>query len=289
MSEVFNFDFESGDFSEFDTTIFVGPQLYVSATGAISGTYSCNHEWATGQSVRSTNTYGAGVTIVRCGALIKLNSLNFGTLQTRINAFHVWTNGSAIAAFGLVKSGSNVFVLLAGFASDITGSININDGAVHTIEYRIEREGNHSLYVDGLLEGSASGAGNGTLFDACKTSFWGFQLTSMQATTGSGHSGGIITDDWITRNDDTQIYPPSSPATDEWTAAPMKKPCAISMRGDYIYIAALDSLGQPALIKFATDLTSDGSIVFQPGSGTDIGVQAGRRDADVVWKGGGGR
>ena len=65
--------------------------------------------------------------------------------------------------------------------------------------------------------------------------------------------------------------------------ATMTKPCSIDADGENIYIAGLNADSEPVLIKFPASLNADGSLVFSPGSGTNIGVQCGRFDNDVVW------
>jgi hypothetical protein len=72
-------------------------------------------------------------------------------------------------------------------------------------------------------------------------------------------------------------------AAGEYDPAPMRRPADIDADGDNIYIAAINSLGNPVLIKIATALDADGSLVFDPGSGSDIGVQCGTFDAGVIW------
>lgn len=70
------------------------------------------------------------------------------------------------------------------------------------------------------------------------------------------------------------------------TLAPAKKPCDIDADGTFIYISALNNSFNPILIKISTALNADGSVVFEPGSGSNIGVQCGRGDANVIWVGG---
>jgi hypothetical protein len=41
--------------------------------------------------------------------------------------------------------------------------------------------------------------------------------------------------------------------------------------------------GTPILTKIATDLLSDGTTVFNPGGGDNIGVQCGKFNSDVIW------
>lgn len=58
---------------------------------------------------------------------------------------------------------------------------------------------------------------------------------------------------------------------------------SIDADGTYIYIAAFNNFGFPTLIKILADLSADGTVVFDPGAGSQIGVQCGAQDADVVW------
>ena len=69
----------------------------------------------------------------------------------------------------------------------------------------------------------------------------------------------------------------------ELTLAPMPKPSDIDADSTFLYIGAIDSLTFPTVIKFATALNADGSVVFNPGAGDDIGVQCGRENAQVIW------
>jgi hypothetical protein len=64
--------------------------------------------------------------------------------------------------------------------------------------------------------------------------------------------------------------------------APMTKPADIDAAGEFIYLALLDS-GTPILTKISTDLDADGTTVFNPGAGDNIGVECGRFNSDVVW------
>lgn len=64
--------------------------------------------------------------------------------------------------------------------------------------------------------------------------------------------------------------------------AGMPKPCDIDRDGTYIYVAMLDN-SNPILIKIAAALDADGSIVFNPGSGSNIGVQCSTIDANTLW------
>ena len=69
------------------------------------------------------------------------------------------------------------------------------------------------------------------------------------------------------------------------TIAPMTKPASIDASGTFIYMALLQG-GIPILTKIATDLATDGTTVFNPGAGDNIGVQCGLSNADIIWIGG---
>ncbi len=67
--------------------------------------------------------------------------------------------------------------------------------------------------------------------------------------------------------------------------AAMTKPADIDASGTFIYLALLEG-GTPILTKISTALDADGSTVFDPGAGDNIGVECGRFDATVIWVGG---
>jgi hypothetical protein len=67
--------------------------------------------------------------------------------------------------------------------------------------------------------------------------------------------------------------------------AAMNKPADVDASGTFIYVALLEG-GTPILTKISTALDADGTTVFDPGAGDNIGVECGRFNADVVWVGG---
>jgi hypothetical protein len=64
--------------------------------------------------------------------------------------------------------------------------------------------------------------------------------------------------------------------------AAMTKPADIDASGTFVYVALLDG-GTPILTKISIALDSDGTTVFDPGSGTNIGVECGRNSANTIW------
>ncbi len=60
-------------------------------------------------------------------------------------------------------------------------------------------------------------------------------------------------------------------------------PCSIDADGTFIYIAAINTLDLPVLLKFNTDMSANPTVIFQPGLGNDVGVICGRESANNVW------
>jgi hypothetical protein len=80
----------------------------------------------------------------------------------------------------------------------------------------------------------------------------------------------------------TSIIIATATAAATLALAPMTKPADIDAAGEFIYLALLDG-GTPILTKISTDLDADGTTVFDPGAGDNIGVECGRFNSDVVW------
>jgi hypothetical protein len=64
--------------------------------------------------------------------------------------------------------------------------------------------------------------------------------------------------------------------------AAMTKPADIDAAGTFIYVALLSG-GTPILTKISTDLDADGTTVFDPGAGDNIGIECGRFSSDTIW------
>jgi hypothetical protein len=76
---------------------------------------------------------------------------------------------------------------------------------------------------------------------------------------------------------------PSTYLAGEGESGGFSKIADLSSEGSYIYIAAFNNNGNPTLIKFDTDLDVDGTVVFEPLAGTNIGVQCGSQYSENVW------
>ncbi len=107
---------------------------------------------------------------------------------------------------------------------------------------------------------------------------------------GSGQQTQIITSITLTGPGVSPFDPtpgkikvPSTFLAGEGETGGFDKVASLSSEGAYIYIAAFNDLTTPTLIKFDTDLDADGTVVFEPGNGTNIGVQCGSQYSENVW------
>jgi hypothetical protein len=71
-------------------------------------------------------------------------------------------------------------------------------------------------------------------------------------------------------------------ANNNLTLSTIPKPASIDASGTFIYLALLQG-GTPILTKISTALDADGTTVFNPGAGDNIGVECGRFSSDTVW------
>ena len=149
------------------------------------------------------------------------------------------------------------------------------------LELRVVRA-TTNVSLDGVAEAYINGVSIGTDITLDNFDIWAsdppdrFELTIVQ---DANWGGTVYVDEFILDDDSTTalcvaVFAP--------TLAPMTKPVDVDADGSNLYLALLDS-GNPILIKMSTALNADGSTVFSPGAGDDIGVQCGRFDADVVW------
>jgi hypothetical protein len=110
-------------------------------------------------------------------------------------------------------------------------------------------------------------------------------ISTTAATTAEVHTRlfpgtttGIAV--WNASTEAITITIPGSPSTLALSA--MTKPADIDAAGEFIYVALLDG-GTPILTKISTALDADGTTVFNPGAGDNIGVECGRFNSDIVW------
>jgi adhesin HecA-like repeat protein len=100
--------------------------------------------------------------------------------------------------------------------------------------------------------------------------------SEMHTRLFPGTTTGIVV--W---NDSTEAITITIPGTG-LDLASMTKPADVDAAGEFIYLALLEG-GTPILTKISTALDADGTTVFSPGAGDNIGVECGRFNSDVVW------
>lgn len=292
--------FETGDFTEWENVPPSNTYLSVSGTNPIDGAFSASltvDPTAPYPELASNDlTLLASIgTICRFACRFNINDFDFGT-RTYLGGIlgFIAFASSGLPIFYIAEDGANVFAVVTDTAGDYTGVTDIGDGIDHTIEVRVQKEtgpvagdGEIQLYVDGVLDANSTTVTNWNAYENLQNGVEGlFALYTGAPSGGSGQTGTIRLDDIVFRDDDTVIYPPVAPPTDAWTAAPMTKPASIDADGAYIYIAALNNSGFPALIQFPTALNADGAIVYNPGAGTDIGVQCSPTNPAIIWAAG---
>ena len=154
----------------------------------------------------------------------------------------------------------------------------------HCVDMRMVREtadGNNDgivqIFIDGVSVFSQTNFQN---FNA----FGNFTQIVHRGNSGTGtFTGNSYSDEFLLTDDGSTSLCPAVATAGELTIAPMRKPADVDADSTFLYIASISSLAFPVLIKIATSLDADGSLVFDPGAGDDIGVQCGREDTQVVW------
>jgi hypothetical protein len=159
------------------------------------------------------------------------------------------------------------------------GTADITD-ASHCFEFRCKRatsavssDGEYEFFIDQISQSSSTTEDNFDLFPLVDNITVRFQ--ALEAAM----SGTTLYFDEI-RLDDVESA--SLCAAAGLSLAPMTKPADIDAAGEFIFLALLDG-GTPIISKISVALDADGSTVFDPGAGDNIGVECGRFNSDVVW------
>ncbi len=183
-----------------------------------------------------------------------------------------------------VAVGDNITVVVeyddsSGFS--IFPGITVSD-APHCIEISIIRESSSGaqdgvvkFWIDNIFQNQDVNVGNSTNWADLDEIF---AIGNDEGVSGSTNL--YIDEIFVT---DVAIASLGCSPNDAMTISAMTKPADIDADGLFLYIAALNTSGFPTLVKFSSGLAADGTFAFDPGTGTDIGVQCGRFDADVVW------
>jgi len=287
MAQFFFDDFETDDFSLWGTDNS-GAKLFTSAASALAGSFGCEIDsgcfGCTNDVSQELTAFTIG-TALRVGFKFSRNDITFTSGQY-INAVDLTPLSFGSILETRIINDAAVFkiqaVCIDDSAAEHIAEAQISSGTKN-IEIRLvsatgaaTNNGSVHIYVDTVLIDSATGIDNHTKYQDLSG---GNLSMSAEQNNGDASSGSMYFDNITLRDDDTPIFP-STP--DQYVIAPMTKPCDIDASSNFLYIAALDG-GTPILIKFSAGLDLDGTNVFDPGSGNNIGVECGRFDADVVW------
>lgn len=137
----------------------------------------------------------------------------------------------------------------------------------------IANDGEVEIYVDGVSVASKLDLDNFTDWNDV------LDTVTVEFTSPAGLTGALYYDEWILDDDNTASLGCGPGAL---SLAAMTKPADVDAAGEYIYVALLEG-GTPILSKISTALDADGTTVFDPGAGTNIGVECGRFNSDVIW------
>jgi hypothetical protein len=210
------------------------------------------------------------------------STLSFANFYLRSGSTNIYIVQLTTAA-GPVRYQLNAFYYNdSGVPTGIGANQDVDTSGEICIEVRAVREsadgaadGIGQLYVNGVLQsGSKSNAENFNKFSL------GIDRARIEFPSNDANIvGQLIYDEWIL--DDISTADLGCNLTDLSLAA-MTKPADIDAAGNFIYVALLEG-GTPILTKISTALSADGTTVFNPGAGTNIGVECGRFNSDVIW------
>jgi hypothetical protein len=209
-----------------------------------------------------------------------------GSVSNTMAQFRLTTAASALVfRISIGYTGSDFQATLF-YYSDSGGtttlaSANLSSSGDLCIELRAIKEtadgnadGEAEWFVDGVSQDSFSNLDNFNRFGV------GIAQTDISFSSSDADAvGQLYYDEWIL--DDVNTADLGCGLSDLGLAA-MTKPADIDAAGEFIYVALLEG-ATPILTKISTALDADGTTVFDPGAGDNIGVECGRFSSDTVW------
>jgi hypothetical protein len=275
--------------SDFYTTGIINPGGVVSVTpaaalgGSVNGV-SRDFDAGTGAAVLDERSFSSS-TELRFRARIDIsNSVNSNSGQSQVVYL---TIGEGVGFFTLyaflldANAGDSGFTIRFQYWSDVTGLTELTNVAMPSGDTCLElravsetapgaNDGQVEAYINGVSQASLSDVQNEAL---------GFDVDGIRVVCrGSANLSGTVEYDELIITD----IPGVSLCLPALSLAPMTKPADVDAAGEFIYLALLEG-GTPILTKISTALDADGTTVFSPGAGDNIGVECGRFNSDVVW------
>lgn len=225
MPVIWSVDFETGDFSQFDTENFDDTYKKVDATSAIEGSYGLHYEpnplEAGGGEIAPPATFSESR--ARLGFQMNLNDVDFAeyeevtlfrevrllTLSDVDVALTIWLHKDATGFYFDVRIGQDM-----GYADIYVDSGYLPNGNFD-IEFRFKQasgagteDGECQMYINGILDSAV----NETSIQ--NDDRWGANLSTMQLQIDVGVSGpytdvsgSMFFDNFIFRDDDVPIFP----------------------------------------------------------------------------------
>jgi hypothetical protein len=213
------------------------------------------------------------------------NMVFTGLVNNSMAQFRLQAAASLIFRISIGYTGSDIQATLY-YYSDSGGTTALDSTFLPSssetcIELRAIKEtadGN----ADGVAEWFVNGASEASFGNLDNFNRFGLGVSRTNITFSSGDAdatGELYYDEWILNDDNAADL--GCGLTDLSLAA-MTKPADIDAAGEFIYVALLEG-GTPILTKISTTLNADGTTIFNPGAGTNIGVECGRFSSDTVW------
>lgn len=210
MAEIANIGFETGDLSQFDSTVIDGGDLSVSAGAALAGSsygmQAVIDDTTAIYGQANIGSWPGAATSLRYRFYIDPNSL---TMAEGDDFWMAIVNGQMIVRLGY--SGGNfiitgVYYGDGGYLGDnsdtITDAPHYIEGLINRAATDVSADGSYQFWIDGALVATYLNADNYDSFNNINN----FRL-GAPSSLDAGTSGTFYLDQLIIRNDDTEIGP----------------------------------------------------------------------------------
>jgi hypothetical protein len=197
----------------------------------------------------------------------------FGDLLGRIRVTKIITTGES-RTFFIHGTDANPSGITSATTFDITDESHCFEIRVKRASSAVANDGEVEFFVDEVSKVNLASIDNFDLFPTIDN-IWVRHNVLEAAMAGTD----VYSDEYLLTDVEGTGLCVAVPALG---LAAMTKPADIDAAGEFVYLALLDS-GTPILTKISTVLDADGTTVFDPGAGDNIGVECGRFSSDTVW------
>jgi hypothetical protein len=272
--------------SDFYNTIFDPDGAYtVTPAAALNGTTNgveADYDAGT-QNARIEESFASiVVTQFRWRFRVDLDGMSNAASSSDCIDILLTDGGTASYVFEIVGDGVDGFELQSRWFSDSGGdtqlgiNVALPSGDV-CIECKAIRETTDGD-ADGVIEFFINGASQASISNADNFNKFSVDESFIRIRSNvAAFTGTLKYDEFLL----TDVAGTSLCAATLGLAA-MTKPADIDAAGTFIYAALLQG-GTPIISKISTDLDADGTTVFDPSAGDNIGVECGRFSSDTIW------